>query len=64
MCGTNCFTATEITEKDLIIEVLGERYWNDAENIYCVPIKELTDDVVKQLGINRKAQYLVAEMNT
>jgi len=59
---TNCVILTG-EERIKIYNVLGERYWNDSENIYCAPISQLTDDELKKLGIkNRRAQYLVAEM--
>jgi hypothetical protein len=59
---TNCLILTA-EHRDKIIDVLGDRYWNDTENIYCAPISRLTDAELEKLGVtNRRAQYLVAEM--
>lgn len=64
-----CFIVTKNDRKN-VFPVLGERFWNDSENIVCAPITELTDqELFKILGddINLKdargAMFLIADMS-
>ena len=50
--------------------VLEDRYWNDHENIICVPVKELTDEEIREIfessmDVNnvRKAQYIITQID-
>jgi len=63
-----CFIVDKNDRKN-VFPTLGERFWNDSENIVCAPIAELTDkELFSILGddINLKdargAMFLIADM--
>ena len=66
---TNCLIFLE-NDIWMLKSVLGERFWNDTENIRCVPTRCVTDEEClefdklagRPLNI-RKAQFLIAEMD-
>jgi hypothetical protein len=67
---TNCIIVIEMTrlEKQSYFDTFGEFYWNDTENIVCIPLQKMERDEISKLetffsGMNfSKAQYLVIEL--
>ena len=67
---TNCIIIVEMSqmERESYFEKFGDFYWNDAENIICIPLQQMNEHQISKLemffsGTNfSKAQYLVIEL--
>ncbi len=63
---TNCILL--VTGYQVLFEVFHQMYWNDTENIFCIPTAKITDQEWKQLfekGVPegaKKAEYIIAEI--
>lgn len=64
---TNCIVLPPSRESsDLIFEIFGDEFWNDTENIFCAPVKEINEvqiEKLKKAGIVNieKAQFLICD---
>jgi hypothetical protein len=59
-----------LVDRTALFAVFGEKYWNDHEDIVCVPTERITQDEAykmlsykKELNGWQKAQYLISEGN-
>jgi hypothetical protein len=68
---TNCVDIKGMTEdeKSSYFEKFGDQYWNDSENIVCIPLTKMNIHQIAKLemffstGNLSKAEYLVIEFD-
>jgi hypothetical protein len=68
---TNCVIVKGMTdiEKSSYVEKFGESYWNDNEDIVCIPLHEMNIHQIAKLEmffstiISNRAQFLVIEFD-
>jgi hypothetical protein len=62
---SNCL----VVDWDILRKVFGEKYWNDRENIICVPTNRITEEEfdelldfdLEKIAI-KEEQFLIAEL--
>lgn len=62
---SNCL----VVDWDILQKIFGEKYWNDHENVICVPTNRITEEEFDQLLdfdlekiAVKEAQFLIAEL--
>ena len=70
ICETNCVVILHLTEQESesYFEKFASAYWNDVENMVCIPLQKMNEDQMKKLkmfftcdGDIARAQYLIIE---